>query len=220
MSAAKIIPNKPFIVYLYGYPGAGKTAFARQLAEEMNLAHIQQDKLLSDIYGSNEDPNPKTTRNVMSYMCKEFLKAGVSVVHDTDLTRAADRKRIREEAKRAKAIPVLVWLQIDPETAYNRGLKRDRRKSDDHYAKSYTTDTFKQAMEKMQNPDNEDYVVISGKHTFQTQRAAVFKRFYDLGILNPAQFSKNTVKPGLVNLIPQSPSTTRDGITKRSVKIR
>lgn len=215
MSSSKIIPNKPFVLYLYGYPGAGKTAFARQLSEHLNLAHIQQDKLNSEVFESN--PDPKISQNTMSYMTKEFLRAGVPVVYDTELYRAAERKRIREEAKKSKVTPVLVWIQIDPETAYARGQKRDRRKADDHYAKTYTTDSFKQVMEKMQNPtDREDYVVISGKHTFQTQKAAVFKKFYDLGILTPTQLSKNTVKPGLINLVPQA----RDGMTRRNINIR
>lgn len=219
MSAAKIIPNKPFIIFLYGYPGAGKTAFARQLAEDMNLAHLQQDRLAEELYGENNEKNYKASRNAMNYMSREFLRAGVSVVFDTEVPRLAERRALRDAARKAKVTPVLIWLQIDPETAYNRGQKRDRRKADNLYAKKHTPESFKAVMERMQNPDNEDYVVISGKRTFHTQRAAVYKKFYELGLLTPTQLSQNTVKPELMNLVPQSVSGRTDA-TRRNINIR
>lgn len=218
MSAAKTFPSKQFIIFLYGYPGAGKTAFARQLAEDMNLAHLQQDKLAQELYGENNEKTYKAARSAMNYMSREFLRTGASVVFDTEVYRVAERRALREAVRKAKAIPVLVWLQIDPETAYNRGQKRDRRMTDNHYAKKYSPSEFKAVMERMQNPDNEDYVVISGKHTFNTQKAAVYKKFYDLGILNPAQLSQNTVKPGLINLVPQNNS--RGDVARRNINIR
>ncbi len=219
MSVAKISPNKPFIIFLYGFPGAGKTAFARQLAEDMNCAHLQQDRLSEELYGANNEKTYKAARNAMNYMSREFLRAGVSVIYDTDVHRLGERRALRDAARTSKATPILVWLQIDSETAYARGQKRDRRKADDHYAKVYTADSYKSVLQRMQNPDNEDYVVISGKHTFQTQRAAVYKKFYELGLLNPDQVSQKTVKPALVNLVPTNIGGRVD-ITRRNINIR
>lgn len=219
MSAAKITPNKPFIIFLYGFPGAGKTAFARQLAEDMgHVAHLQQDRLSHELYGENTPRTQKAARNAMNYMTREFLKAGVSVIYDTDVHRMAERRTLRDAARSAKATPILIWLQIDAESAFARGQKRDRRKADDHHTKQYTQETFQAILKRMQNPDNEDYVVISGKHTFSTQRSSVMKKFYELGILTPAQMSQGTVKPELVNLVPQNPG--RADITRRNINIR
>ncbi len=110
--------------------------------------------------------------------------------------------------------------KIDPETAYVRGTKRDRRKSEDQYAKDQTVASYEAVLHRMQNPENEDYVVISGKHTFHTQRAAVFKKFYELGIVTPAQLSQNIAKPALVNLIPQPQLGGRADLTRRNINIR
>lgn len=219
MSAAKIVPNKPFIILLYGFPGAGKTTFARELASEVNAAHLQQDRLSHELYGKNDETTEAHARNAMNYMSREFLRAGVSVIYDTDVHRMAERRQLRDEARKAKVTPILIWLQIDPETAYLRGTKRDRRKSEDQYVKTYTLDTYEEVLRRMQNPENEDYVVISGKHTFHTQRAAVLKKFYELGVMTPTQLSQNIAKPGLVNLVPQQMGGRAD-LSRRNINIR
>jgi predicted kinase len=221
MSAQKIKPVKPFIILLYGFPGAGKTAFARQLAEELDVAHLQQDRLNLELYGQNDEALDKQSRTAMIFMTREFLRAGVPVIYDTDVHRMAERRQLRDIARQAKAVPMLIWIQIDPDTAFMRAGKRDRRRADDHFAREYDQAQFDGAMHKMQNPENEDYVVISGKHTFQTQRSAVFKKFYELGILNTTQLSQNIAKPELVNLVPQPPTLGgRTDVTRRNINIR
>lgn len=220
MSSAKISPNKPFVIFLYGFPGSGKTAFARQLVEEVNAAHLQQDRIVHEMAGENIAQAEKPSRNTMNYMMREFLRAGVSVVYDADVHRKGERRILRDTVRKAKATPVLIWLQIDAETAFQRTQKRDRRKSDDHYAREYTKADFDGALTRMQNLKDEDYIVISGKHTFQTQRAAVFKKFYDLGIFTPSQLSRNIAKPELVNLIPQHQIGGRGDILRRNINIR
>lgn len=220
MSSAKLSPNKPCVVFMYGFPGSGKTAFARQLAEEMKFAHLQQDRLSNELYDEVSDKTEKASRNALNFMTREFLRAGVSVVYDANVHRLAERRALRDMIRQGKATPIMIWLQIDPDTAYMRSRKRDRRKADDHFAREYSTEEYDAIIKRMQNPDNEEYVVISGKHTFQTQRAAVFKKFYELGILTPTQLSKNIAKPGLVNLVPQSNLGGRADITRRNINIR
>ncbi len=191
------------------------------MAEELNVAHLQKDRLIHELYSDNDSNNShKNTRNAMNFMTREFLRSGVSLIYDANVPRRAERRVLRDATRKSKAVPVLIWLQIDADTAWARGQKRDRRKSDDHYAKSLSREEFQQFLNYMQNPDNEDYVVISGKHTFHTQKAAVFKKFYELGILTPAQLSKNIVKPELVNLIPQHPIAGRGDIMRRNINIR
>src|SRR5690554_3704424 len=112
MSPAKITVNKPFVVFLYGFPGSGKTFFARQLAEAVGAAHWQQDRISHEMLGENAAGAEKASRNTMNYMMREFLRAGVPVIYDADVHRRAERRILRDSVRKAKATPVLVWLQI------------------------------------------------------------------------------------------------------------
>jgi predicted kinase len=219
---SKLTLTKPTLILLYGFPGSGKTYFARQLCEIVNAAHVQGDRIRYELF---EEPRyDKQENEVVShlsqYMAEEFLAAGVSVVYDLNASRISERRALRDMARRAKATPVLIWLQIDDESAFTRVVKRDRRKSDDKYAMPLDRTTFDGIISRMQNPDHsEDYVVLSGKHTFHTQRSAIIKRLYDMGLLSAETASNKMVKPGLVNLIP-NPMAGRVDNSRRNIVIR
>lgn len=192
---------------LYGFPGSGKTYFARQLAENLGAVHLQSDRVRFELF---EEPRYDKQENeivshLMEYMSEEFLKAGLSVIYDGDATKAGLRREIREVAREAKAFPLLVWPQIDIESAFARIVKRDRRKTDDKYSHQLDRNAYEQEIGKMQNPSStEDYVVISGKHNYQTQQNAVLKKLYDANLVSTVQAQSGIVKPGLVNLIPNA----------------
>jgi predicted kinase len=218
----KIEPNKPLLILLYGYPGAGKTFFARQLSANFKAAHVQGDRIRGDLF---ETPRYDKEENdvvgqLMDYMTGEFLNAGVSVIYDANAMRLGHRRIMRDMARKAHAEPILIWLQIDHDTAYARTQARDRRRSDDKYAGPADRATFDRITGSMQNPQNEDYIVVSGKHTFDSQLSAFIKRMRELNLV-PAtnDVSTRVIKPGLVNLIPK-PTAGRVDLSRRNILIR
>lgn len=217
------MPNQPLLIMLYGFPGAGKTYFANQFSAHLQSAHVQGDRIRAELF---EKPRYDRAENdiitqLMNYMTGEFLNAGISVVYDANAMRQNQRHALREIARQAHAQPVLVWFQMDPESAYVRNAKRDRRRADDKYAAAYDRKTFQTIIGHMQNPvPSEDYIVVSGKHTFNAQFGAVARRLRDLGLLN-TQGATPAVKPGLVNLVPQpDPYKGRVDNTRRNITIR
>lgn len=219
---AKLQLNQPTLFLLYGFPGAGKTYFARQLCEELQAAHVQGDRIRYELF---EEPRFDRQENeivthLMEYMSEEFLQAGISVVFDVNASRAAQRRELRDLARKTKAQIVLVWFQLDTESAFVRVNKRDRRKADDKYAMPLDRTTFETVISHMQNPTpTEDYMVVSGKRTFHTQRGAVIKKLYDMGLMSADQTTTGIAKPGMVNLVP-NPLAGRVDPSRRNISIR
>jgi predicted kinase len=220
--AAKITLAKPVLICLYGFPGSGKSYVARNLVETVQIAHVSADRIRNELF---ENPRYDAQENaiithLMNYMSEEFLSAGVSVVYDVNAMRFAQRRTLRELARRNRSDYLLVWLQVDQDTAYARTQSRDRRTTDDKYAQSQDRGTFEKQLSGMQNPEaSEDYLVISGKHTFSTQKNAIVSRLYHMGLISTDAVQHSVAKPGLVNLVP-NPQAGRVDLSRRNIVIR
>ncbi|MFI5271168.1 MAG: AAA family ATPase [Candidatus Saccharimonadales bacterium] len=218
---AKIYPTRPFLMMFYGYPGAGKTYFARQFCENIHAAHLQADRIRAELF---EEPQYDKQENdivnqLMNYMTEEFLSAGLSVCYDVNASRTGQRRALADIARSCKAVPIVVWFQMDPDTAFDRSINRDRRKSDDKYAAEWDRTTYETLIERMQNPSqSENYAVVSGKHLFPTQRSAVISKLRDLGVINPDDTNSQVIKPGMVNLVPNN--SGRVNLSRRNIFIR
>lgn len=216
---AKIELIKPTLIMLYGFPGAGKTYLANHLRETIKSAHVNADKIRFQLF---EQPRYDRAENeivdqLMEYMTSEFLDAGVSVIFDTNAIKKNQRRILRDISRKKKAEHLLIWLQIDADTAFARVSQRDRRKSEDKVTQPLDKVAFNQICSKMQNPGfDEDYVVLSGKHSYEMHRTAIIKRLYDLKLLRAEGVTRNVAKPGLINLVPLSQPLD----SRRNINIR
>lgn len=219
---SKLLLNKPVLILLYGFPGSGKTFLARQLCQDLSAAHVQGDRIRHELFEAPryDRQENEIVNHLMTYMAEEFLSAGISVVYDNNTPRLSQRRNLRQLSQKLKAHNVLLWLQIDVESSFDRVASRDRRRTDDRYTMPVDRTTFESMIAQMQNPQsNEEYVVISGKHNYQTQRNAVLKKLFDLGLINTEMASSKLVKPGLVNLVPNQ-NNGRVDISRRNIVIR
>lgn len=219
--SSKVHTNKPLLIQLYGFPGAGKTHFSRNMTDNLECAHVNSDRIRHELfeeprYDSQEDG---IIKHLMNYMTEEFISAGVSVIYDMNMARKTDRHAMRELARKKGANTLLIWFQVDADTAFKRLENRDRRTTDDKYAAQYSKEDFRYAASRMQPPEpTEDYVVVSGKHTFNSQRNNVFKKLLVDGLITAQDGHTKIGKPGMVNLIPKNQG--RVDMSRRNISIR
>ena len=216
----KIVLNKPVLICLYGFPGSGKSFVARNLAQHVQIAHVSAGRIRSELFANpryDVQENAIVT-HLMNYMAEEFLEAGLSVVYDANPLLTSQRRRLRELTSKHRAAYLLVWLQIDVESSYNRTQRRDRRTNDDKFAEPQTLESFNRQLASMQDPKDEQYLVISGKHAFVTQKSAIINRFYQMGLIPSGTVQGNITEPGLINLVPNRQVGQYD-LSRRNISI-
>ncbi|MCA9348099.1 ATP-binding protein [Candidatus Saccharibacteria bacterium] len=222
-SSDKINTITPILILTYGFPGAGKTYFARQLAESIQIAHLEQDRIRHELFQQprySKQENSALNR-IMTYMTNEFLTAGISVIMDMNAMRVSQRRSLREMARLNGANTLVVWFQIDPDTAFLRNHNRDRRTSDDKYAVGYDVESFKQMASYMENPEpTEDFMVVSGKHSFNGQLSTIVKKLSDLGNIKSSAAAHKMIKPELVNLVPTPHGSSIKPGSRRNIVLR
>ena len=114
----------------------------------------------------------------------------------------------------------MVWIQIDADSAYARSISRDKRKADDKFSNNLTKPQFELFMKVMQNPVQENYIVVSGKHVFNSQKNTIVRRLIEAGLIAMNDATAPIAKPGMVNLVSRAQSQMgRVDYTRRNIDI-
>lgn len=113
-----------------GFLGAGKTTFARTLAEERSAVRFSVDELYLQLFA--DEPTRELDAEAFDRLLRmlgdiwpQTAKAGVDVVLDFGFWRRAFRDDVRERANRVGAETRLYWLQCPDDVALARCLRRN-----------------------------------------------------------------------------------------------
>ena len=141
-------------VLVFGAPGSGKTTFAEKFARKYNLAYYNLDEIRAE-YGF--------THEAVLSILEIITKAKQSIVIEGELRTEKERTEIRNILRAQGYKPTLVWVQTDFATIKMR-LKSK------HKTVKKAKETYDAAVAEMESPaDFEKPVILSGKHTFETQ---------------------------------------------------
>lgn len=173
--------QKPLLIAFLGFPGSGKTYFARQLAEKLHAVTFNSDALRVSMFGSLEKIDQirhhgdrsrlySDVFGAMDYAARQVLLAGHSVVYDAQQTKRRDRRGIEKIAAETGAVPVLVWMKTSREVALRRGQEREARDDSHQYdaeKMAYLIDRF-DSITDLPGPD-ENVIEVSGEAPFEEQ---------------------------------------------------
>lgn len=154
----------PRALLLFGVPSSGKTTFGEKFAKKFNLAFYDLDELKNTNNLSDE---------IIFLILEQILKTGKTVIFEGCLDTEKDRIEVRNLTRRYGYEPTLIWFQTDVATVKQR--LRSRLKNNTK-AKSL----YDEAIAKLEAPnENENPIVLSGKHTFETQTKHVLAGLAD-----------------------------------------
>lgn len=161
--------SKPHLVVMVGLPGAGKTFFANHFAETFHAPLVSWQSIRTELfneptYGKDEDA---IVERIASLQLGELLKTGATILYEGNSLVYAHRQALVKHATEQGYDVLFVWVQTDPATARSRALKQRRLTPDEFDAQSRRFTALK---------STEQYIVISGKHTYASQLKIVLRR--------------------------------------------
>lgn len=172
-------PTQPYIVVAIGPPGSGKSFFARRFAEMFNAPLISFDEIRSELFNEilySEDENIIVAR-MAGLQLRELLRTKKTVVIDGGHNAKISRQELAKVVRPLGYKVLNVWVQTDERTARNRSIKRKKAQPEDSYNRALDETEFVSQSKKFTPPSKyEEFVVISGRHTYPTQARIVLKR--------------------------------------------
>lgn len=145
--------NKSRALLVFGAPCSGKTTFAEKFAQKFGLAYYDLGQLMEEEFARPE----------MLRILELILRTKQTVVLEGGLDTENDRTEIRNLLRKHGYEPSLIWVQTDIATI------RMRLKTKFHSV-AKAKEFFDAATSEMEAPtDFERPIILSGKHTFETQ---------------------------------------------------
>lgn len=175
--------SPPLLIITMGYPGAGKSFFARQFAESYSLPHLSQDRVRFELFENplfNNDELDIINR-VLLYALDQTMKTNKSIVCDGNFSRLQERKELYALAKQRGYRTLIVWLQTDKNTSFQRAAHRDKRSQESKHSFNLDQRTFARLTAEVDRPsEKEASIVISGKHAFKGQNVTILRKIAEL----------------------------------------
>lgn len=170
--------TRPQILMVVGLPGAGKSFFARQFSETFSAPVVSLDRIRFELFNKpsfSADENDLVTR-LAAYQIEELFKTNRSFIVDGGCNAKVDRVKLVQQAKKAGYDASVIWVQTDAATSRVRAIKRSSRREDDKYNVSLSGQQYDAFARRFTEPTSENYVVISGKHTYNAQAKTVLRK--------------------------------------------
>lgn len=173
------------LFYMIGLPGAGKTTFAKNLANQLKIDHIYGDRIGYELF-----KQPKFTpdevqlvRSTMERRVIDGLRQGKSVIYDAMLHNAAVRQNLANVALSHGRDAVGIWVQTPENTARVRaGAVRFADFAKD-YKRIVPKEVFDRHLSMFEAPGrNERVIQVWGTATFAMQYASLRKQLREMNI--------------------------------------
>jgi predicted kinase len=164
---------------IIGLPGAGKSYFAGHFSDTFGAPLVSHDKLQFELFDT-----PKHTpaeygliSRLAELQLAELVKTHASILIDGFCNSRKERIQLEQFAANHNYDTLIVWVQTDEPTAKTRATTRNAKRPGDERNPRLTAEQYTTFSGRLVAPlKQEQYVVISGKHTYTTQARMVLRK--------------------------------------------
>lgn len=156
--------SKPRALMVFGAPCSGKSTFAKKFAEKFGLAYYDFDEIQRKYDFSRDE-----VRAILELV----LRTNQTIIFEGGIEKEDSRKTVKRILAKTGYEPTLIWVQTDAATIRTR--MKAKYKSVTKAKNLYET-----AINEMEAPaETETPIILSGKHTFETQTKHVLAGLAD-----------------------------------------
>ena len=146
--------TKPYAILVFGAPMSGKTTFADHFSDSVNAPFLNISQLAKEY---------RISRKLALELIRQMAKCKSTIILEGLMDTEAQRDEIRKILTDAGYRPVLVWVQTDL-----NAIKQRMRHA--YQSLEQAKAVLAESYERIEAPsEDEKPLVISGKHTYQTQ---------------------------------------------------
>jgi len=157
------------VILVTGGTGAGKTTYARRLADEIGAIRFSIDDWTTDLVWPDA-PDPPDFEWVMERIgrcetriwatAEQVLARGLPVILDLGFTKADHRRAFADRAHRAGHVPEIHWVDVPSETRWGRVQGRNAEQGET-FAMIVTREMFDFMEGEWEAPDVSDHRIVS-----------------------------------------------------------
>ena len=157
--------SKPYAILVFGAPMSGKTFLAEHLSHAINAPFLNLTYLMREY---------RMTKKLAEELINQISRSKSTLIIEGLIDTEEERKEMREFLEKAGYQVSMIWVQTDLNTIKQRMRKKFRTLSEAKVALS-------KSLSKIEAPsEDEKTIVISGKHTPQTQCRNIINCLTDL----------------------------------------
>ena len=164
--------NTRYLFLMLGFPGSGKSYAAHWLAPQMQAVNLRGDDMRLHMF-NEQTPEVHTWKyqqqlhGAMQYSVGQVLKAGYSVVYDSNHNSIKGRAPMQEVARQAGAVPVIIWVKTSIEVAKQRVVDRTAAGGHMHF----NLDFVDRMANNLQPPSEDELcITLDGAQSAEQQR--------------------------------------------------
>ncbi len=160
--------TKPHLIVVVGIPGAGKTFFGQQFSTTFNAPYLKYDEL----YEFSNDES--AIQSIWDFLLDKLAQTKQTLVLEGPGATKLDRRQLSELAYAYGYQTLYIWVQTEPNTAQMRATKGVGRVKPLYPLSGKEFEERAAIFEPLNAAEN--YMVISGKHTYASQAKNVLQK--------------------------------------------